>query len=36
MPTYDFTCNSCQQRFDVFLTYAEYGQKEVLCVHCNT
>jgi putative FmdB family regulatory protein len=36
MPTYDFICNSCQQRFDVFLTYAEYGQKEVLCVHCNS
>ena len=36
MPTYDFICNSCQQRFDVFLTYAEYGQKEVSCVHCNS
>jgi putative FmdB family regulatory protein len=36
MPTYDFICNNCNQRFDVFLTYAEYGQKTVTCVHCNS
>ena len=34
MPTYDFICNNCQQRFDVFLTYAEYGVKTVQCIHC--
>jgi putative FmdB family regulatory protein len=36
MPTYDFICNNCQQRFDVFLTYAEYGRKAVICVHCKS
>ena len=36
MPTYDFICNSCQKRFEVFLTYSEYGKKVVLCVHCNS
>jgi putative FmdB family regulatory protein len=36
MPTYDFICNACKQRFDVFLTYAEYGKKAVHCVHCNS
>lgn len=36
MPTYDFICNSCQQRFDIFLTYSEYGNKAVYCVHCNS
>jgi putative FmdB family regulatory protein len=36
MPTYDFICNDCNQRFDVFLTYAEYGKKPVTCVHCNS
>ena len=35
MPTYDFICNTCQQRFDIFLTYSEYGNKAVHCVHCN-
>jgi putative FmdB family regulatory protein len=36
MPTYDYTCQDCNQRFDVFLTYAEYGVKPVRCVHCNS
>jgi len=36
MPTYDFICNTCNQRFDVFLTYAEYGKKTVVCPHCDS
>jgi len=36
MPTYDFICNNCNQRFDVFLTFAEYGEKKVLCTHCKS
>jgi putative FmdB family regulatory protein len=36
MPTYDFICNNCNQRFDVFLTFAEYGKKTVKCTHCNS
>ncbi|MFT3890364.1 MAG: zinc ribbon domain-containing protein [Anaerolineales bacterium] len=36
MPTYDFICNDCKQRFDVFLTFSEYGKKTVKCVHCNS
>ena len=36
MPTYDFICNDCKQRFDVFLTFSEYGKKTVTCVHCNS
>lgn len=36
MPTYDFICNNCNQRFDVFLTYSEYGQKTVTCAHCGS
>ena len=36
MPTYDFICNNCNQRFDVFLTFAEYGKKTVTCAHCNS
>src|SRR4030095_7593086 len=34
MPTYDFFCNNCNQRFDIFLTFAEYGKKTVTCAHC--
>lgn len=36
MPTYDFICNNCHQRFDIFLSYSEYGNKTVYCVHCNS
>src|SRR5215510_11653327 len=36
MPTYDFICNTCHQRFDVFLTYSEYGKKAVTCAHCGS
>ncbi|GJQ35610.1 MAG: hypothetical protein JETCAE01_16200 [Anaerolineaceae bacterium] len=36
MPTYDFVCNACNQRFDVFLTFAEYSKTPVHCAHCNS
>ena len=36
MPTYDFICNDCAQRFEVFLTFSEYGKKPVKCVHCDS
>ena len=36
MPTYDFICQKCSQRFDVFLTYSEYGKKKVTCIHCGS
>ena len=34
MPTYDFICKDCNQRFDIFLTFSEYGKKTVTCTHC--
>jgi putative FmdB family regulatory protein len=36
MPTYDFICNSCTQRFEIFQTFAEYGKKPVTCTHCGS
>jgi len=36
MPTYDFICNNCSQRFEVFLTFSEYGKKTVTCAHCRS
>jgi putative FmdB family regulatory protein len=36
MPTYDFICNNCNERFDVFLTFAEYGKKKISCTHCKS
>lgn len=36
MPIYDYRCLDCKRRFDVFMTYAEYGNKIVTCKHCNS
>jgi len=36
MPTYDFICLSCNERFDVFLTFNEYGKKRVTCTSCGS
>ena len=36
MPTYDYICNNCQQKFDVFMSYSEYGKKTVRCIHCES
>jgi len=36
MPTYDFICNACAQRFDVFMTFSEYGHKPVNCSRCGS
>ncbi len=36
MPTYDYVCEECQQRFDIFMSYSEYGTKPVQCSHCGS
>jgi putative FmdB family regulatory protein len=36
MPTYPYRCADCRRRFEVFLTYAEYGAKPVACTHCGS
>jgi putative FmdB family regulatory protein len=34
MPTYDYVCLDCRKRFEVQLSYSEYGTKPVACSHC--
>jgi putative FmdB family regulatory protein len=34
MPTYDFVCLNCHKRFEVFMSYSEYGTRPVACPHC--
>ena len=36
MPTYDFIFNKCEKRFEVFMTFSEYGKKAVHCTHCKS
>jgi putative FmdB family regulatory protein len=34
MPFYQYRCLNCKKRFEVFLSYSEYGQKTVHCPQC--
>jgi putative FmdB family regulatory protein len=36
MPNYIYRCLNCKKRFEIFLTYAEYGIKPVSCAHCGS
>lgn len=36
MPTYDYFCLNCHKRFEIFLTYNEYGTRPVTCSHCGS
>jgi putative FmdB family regulatory protein len=36
MPLYDYTCLNCQHRFDVFMTFSEYGSRPVNCPNCHS
>jgi putative FmdB family regulatory protein len=34
MPTYQYRCKDCKRRFEVFMSYSEYGTRPVQCTHC--
>jgi len=36
MPAYQYRCLDCRKRFEVFLSYNEYGVNPVQCPHCNS
>jgi putative FmdB family regulatory protein len=36
MPLYDYLCQDCHKRFDIFLSYQEYGLRPVACPHCGS
>ncbi|MCJ7723931.1 MAG: zinc ribbon domain-containing protein [Anaerolineales bacterium] len=36
MPLYDYHCLDCHQRFDIFLSFSEYGSTPVACPHCDS
>lgn len=36
MPFYQYRCLDCKKRFEVFLSYSDYGQKPVNCPHCTS
>ena len=36
MPNYQYRCQDCNKRFEVFMTYGEYGTRSVACPHCGS
>ena len=36
MPYYPHICLDCKKRFEVFLSYSEYGSKPVHCPNCSS
>jgi putative FmdB family regulatory protein len=36
MPYYDYRCLNCKRRFSIFMTYNEFGQRDVICSHCGS
>ncbi|MEN6481451.1 MAG: FmdB family zinc ribbon protein [Anaerolineaceae bacterium] len=36
MPNYEYRCLQCKRKFEVFMTYSEYGTKPVSCPHCQS
>lgn len=36
MPNYRYRCLDCKKRFEIFMTYDEYGKREVVCTHCDS
>ena len=36
MPNYQYICMECQKRFEIYLTYDEYGTQPVDCPNCSS
>ena len=36
MPNYEYRCINCRRRFDIFMSYSEYGTKPVNCPYCGS
>lgn len=36
MPSYDYRCLNCKRRFEIFMPFSEYGNREVFCTHCGS
>jgi putative FmdB family regulatory protein len=36
MPNYEYRCLNCKRRFEVYLSYSEYGKQSLQCPHCGS
>lgn len=36
MPMYPYRCRNCRRRFQIRMSYEEYGERAVACPHCGS
>jgi putative FmdB family regulatory protein len=36
MPNYEYRCLNCKRRFEVYLSYSDYGKQALRCPHCSS
>lgn len=36
MPNYEYRCLACKRKFEIFLSFADYGKKAVQCTRCGS
>jgi putative FmdB family regulatory protein len=36
MPYYEYRCLACKRRFEVYLSYSEYGKHSLVCPKCDS
>ena len=36
MPSYEYRCLNCKRRFEVYLSYSQFGKQTSQCPHCNS
>jgi putative FmdB family regulatory protein len=36
MPSYEYRCLDCRRKFEVFMSFSEYGTRPVTCKHCQS
>jgi putative FmdB family regulatory protein len=36
MPIYQYRCLDCQKKFELYMSYDEYGNRSVQCKHCGS
>ncbi|MBN2677990.1 MAG: hypothetical protein JXR32_07985 [Anaerolineaceae bacterium] len=36
MPVYEYICKNCHKRFEIQISYSEYGSEKIICRHCGS
>lgn len=36
MPNYEYRCKDCHRKFEVFMTFSDYGTRPVQCKYCRS